>query len=354
MSIQNLLDGKVHYNQRLSEEFDKDLVSYDAQGKLIPPTGSNLLYFLKKDLTYPYEQNTSAIESTMGISFTDQDIRQTIQKDSKLQQSISQEPVLRNALTKNNQTLENITFETYLDMGEAALTELKFNNYIRFSTNKVRAYAEVSQDQKKYFDRTRNTGYETNLRDLFIGNAGERAMQELVFALDKESIARSFLMHNASIPQEEKDSLVWFYNIKDMKYDKKSLGVRSQRNFSGNYLYGKYRIQNRRESIADYVAFFNNIGHHIFYLTGIVEKEFLRGGIGSEDFNPMLKFPFPEHYYFLDIYQAYNVPFDFTATDPKIIAQIEQQQKLKLQEAFSKRISPELFFDNLKNMSAKK
>ena len=49
MSIQNLLEGKVYYNQKLSEEFDKDLVSYDAQGKLIPPSGSNLVYFLKKN-----------------------------------------------------------------------------------------------------------------------------------------------------------------------------------------------------------------------------------------------------------------------------------------------------------------
>ena len=73
-----------------------------------------------------------------------------------------------------------------------------------------------------------------------------------------------------------------------------SLGVRCQREFTGKYLYPKKRVYEHHDKIADYVVFFNHLGCHIFYIIGIVEKDFLVKP-GPNPRGPLMEtFSFPE------------------------------------------------------------
>ncbi len=283
MTIKDILDEGIYFNEKLAEEFGKQK--------------SELLDFLVYDLTWtglPKEEGST--EERLGVTFSEIEARNYIlrcERDGwKWQQKDKDAALFRiyDLLKHFGLPQSKVPFEDYLKVGRLIIRELGFP-HIQIPTEKIRAYMNISEDQTKTFD--------VDPYGLALGNIAERAMQEILRQNNKEFIARSFLVRNTFRDQEEKDITVY-----DRENQEMSLGVRCQREFTGVYLYSKYRVKNPTTSrkIANYIVFFNHFAHHIFYITGIVEKDFLLMGRDHDFFDefsrsPMMEFYFPEFNY---------------------------------------------------------
>jgi len=236
------------------------------------------LNILKYELTWTKEEKEGKIEKRVGIHFDEINpnlyLFETDFTSEWYGKSISD--TIEESL--NRLGVKDKNLEEYIKAGKKAVETLNFP-YYKFSTEKVRAYMNVSEDQYKTFP--------TDLHDLVIGNLSERAMHELLIKENKKFKGRSFLVYNSDEAQEEKD--IKIFEDEDIK----NLGVRCQRILDGNYLYSKKRVFKKRDKIGDYIVFFNHFAHHIFYITGIVEKDFLQKA-EPESKTSMEPFPFPE------------------------------------------------------------
>jgi hypothetical protein len=270
LKIISQLEPGIYFKKRLSEEFSKK--------------DSPLIFLLENDLTWRGDKREGSIENRVGVEFEKICAENHIEKVDNTSSWVWLGSDKEKCIAKVNANLEHfelkpesLNLESYLDAGQKVIEELGFH-YHRFSTEKVRAYMGVTEDQYKVF------GF-GELHDLTIGNLAEQAMRELMIEEKKKFISRAFLYHSSEAEQEEKDMKIYFP-------EEKTLGIRCQREFSGDYLYSSKRVVSQRNKIAEYVVFFNHFGHHIFYVTGIVEKEFLfRKYAGM---SVMAKFPFPE------------------------------------------------------------
>ncbi|MBW2995651.1 hypothetical protein KY312_04825, partial [Candidatus Woesearchaeota archaeon] len=260
------------YNKRLASAFERK---------------STLIDLLRYDLTYIGRQRKGSIEKRVGLEFEKISAKNYIiaaENDGWIwreKHRKEQLKIIKTALKQNRPTLKE-----YIKTGLKAVKKFGFP-YHRFSTEKVLSYLNVAEDQQKTFT--------VGLYNLAISHLAEQAMREMLIENDKEFIGRAFLYHNSPREQEEKDIIVV------TEKGDKTLGIRCQKYFSGIYLYPKKRIFSAREKIADYVVFFSHFAHHIFYITGIVKKSFLKKE-RSTTFNqsPMEEFPMPEFDGFYD------------------------------------------------------
>ncbi|MEK6887088.1 MAG: hypothetical protein AABW88_04595 [Nanoarchaeota archaeon] len=319
MNIANLLQPEIYFNHNLATEYDK---RENKQASLF-------LDFLGSELTWTQDPDniSSKIERRAGISFNVTPHNHVVKKRKggwiwTLHEAKQEEERLEKLLTqitaKNTPTLDE-----YLNAGEGIVKNLDLP-YHRFDTDKVLANMHLSEDQQKIFS--------VNLHDLVIGNLTEAAMREILLKNKKEFIARSYLFHNSGRSQDEKD--IRIFNINGI--NEETLGVRCQREYEGKYLYSGKRIREQRDKISDYVAFFNHIGHHIFYITGIVKKDFLsKNWLSIRD--KMEGFEFPE------TGNESRLRMDYAGTNPLQFDVPMLNTKLML------RYSPQKFLEMLNN-----
>ncbi|MBW2966139.1 hypothetical protein KY342_03480 [Candidatus Woesearchaeota archaeon] len=275
MELKDLLFSGMYYNHKLAEEYRK-------RRNADSPSITLLIH----DLTWTGEKRQGSIEKRLGLEFENISPDNFIKKSRKVDGYIFYRNSKQEKLDEIKQGLthfglkENPSLEEYLEAGKKALNELSLY-YVTFPTEKVKAYMNVAEDQQKTFT--------VNPYDLAVSHLAEQAMREFLIEDKKEFIARAFLYHNSFKQQEEKDITIF------INQEQKSLGVRCQKDFAGVYLYPKKRVFEYRNKIADYIVFFNHFAHHLFYITGIVEKDFLsKPKSSSTTESPMEEFPFPE------------------------------------------------------------
>lgn len=239
------------------------------------------LEFLRNNLTWLGPNGRPGIlETEAGISY-DISSENYIARTSF---SPQEQPAIRKIIDENLEQIAGTTkpsLPLYLQKGKEIIERLGFP-YHEFTTGQVRAFIELSKKQNKTFPVT--------LSDLVIGNLGESALHELLIKNNKEFHGRLFLVYNSKKSQTEQD--VTAYNLRG---DELKIGVRSQRAFDTNrYSYSLKRIVRHRDKIGDYVVFFNNFGHHIFFITGIVQKDFLQINYGTKTAARNISITMPE------------------------------------------------------------
>lgn len=341
-TLQEVLGEGIYFNPLMAGVYSKD-----------PGVPNPALELLKEDITMVYRGTQvfsgSELEATAGAGI---DFTNTARGITRMA------PILEGLGIKTG----GISFEEYIDIGEKVIRDiLGIKYYHRFPAGKISAHVAVSADQLRTFSGT-------NLRYLVLGNLGEAAMREILLAQNKEFIARGFLFHNSKMPQEEKDIRV-FLNQSILealdalgKPAETTLGVRAHESFKKNYLYSKDRVRannaGKGKGTADYVAFFNHFCHRIFYLTGIVEREFLVKDNLNTTNSPMEEFVIPEScnlisgasltsdnlVNFLEGY-GYDASFD----EKEWALKFDEKSIAEMRARFAKRLNPESYFERLKS-----
>jgi hypothetical protein len=336
--------GQFSFNKALAAEFMKN--------------DSPLLKFLRTDLTQinSPSQFGATIEERLGLQLSSLDLHKYAKASSSspFASSITDtEEATKHMLQTFGIDPTNLTIEAYLDKAEPIIQGLGFP-YIRFPTEKVLAYFNVSEDQNKAFASAQKY-------NLALGNLGERAMQEILLQYGKEFIGRSFLLHNSDSPQDEKDIRVFMVKSDgddlDPSFEKaeSSLGVVCSRQFTGRYLYSPERVrdQTKQGKIADHIAFFNHLGHHIVYLVGIVKRDFLF----KDNYEPYKKgqreaYIFPESTYTvhdrLEFIKHYSKT-PLLGVDPSkdLLECVSDENKEAIVAKLKKRISFESYMESL-------
>jgi hypothetical protein len=134
--------------------------------------------------------------------------------------------------------------------------------HVEFSADEVNAFKTMTRRQHRTFG--------VDAYNLFVGNLGEAALQDLLIDGNKAFSARSFLIYNMPGEQEEMDAQVQF---KDGAM--RTVGAKTKVERDSTYLYPKKRLATMAK-VADYVVFFQHVRHRLLFATGVVEREFLR------------------------------------------------------------------------------
>jgi len=314
MSLKSLLSGKVYYNDKLA-----DALEHNAPE----------LMLLQYELTWLDKHGKGSITDQMGVDFSNIGIENYMSRSNTIVEKYRNQmrEEMRKTLDSFKLPYDNINLNSYLDAGQRAVEMLDFP-YIRFRSEEVLAFMVMAKRQHRTFP--------VELHDLAIGGLAEGAMHDLLLNNKKEGIGRNFLMHNSDKPQDEKDVRIY-------TPDEQTLGVRCHRGFSDTYVYSKKRVFDERDKIADYVAFFCHFGHHIFYLIGIVEKDFLRK-VKSSSSTKMEDFHMPEYKYEHSI-----IDKDFLHLPEDRLDKMNDAQKNEIVEHFKKRLSFDEFLKRLKD-----
>ncbi len=167
-----------------------------------------------------------------------------------------------------------------LDKGEEAVSKLGFS-YIRYDTKEVMDIFRTAEEQTCAMPQLK-------IKDMLICRLSEWSFHQFLNHVDMNLIKRKGHIYNNLYGERFGPDIVLEKG--------KTLGVRCQHNFSGDYLYSKDRVFRQRHKIPDYVAFFNHFQYHILYVTGIVEKDFLSADIEHHGKGFMHHFPMPEMY----------------------------------------------------------
>jgi hypothetical protein len=339
MVLREILPSEIYFNPALADEYEIEF-SGDR------PHFSPRLNFLRGRINLPNPANANPgarnVQARRGL-------RASAGSREVEQHFLSFEPdIVREyakILREKGIGPGQLNFERYLDIGQEVIEGLGFPCH-RFPTEKVIACMNDTEDQLKTFD--------TEWYDLFVGNLGERAMHHLLIEKSKQFTARGYLIHNVdhrfggSQPLLDIEAKSGRYDVVEGRYPPVSIGVRSQKHFSGKYVYNADSIKDNPQKIADYVVFFNNLDHHLLYITGIVEKRFLTDAASRDYGNGWIDFKFPEFPDIMGIFQDYGLKPD-RPIEGRIIDNYGPEVREKLFDRLRARISFDEFMGRLKN-----
>jgi hypothetical protein len=337
MDLREIVPADVHIYKGLADDYKKEDFSREdyVPGRSLLPILGRRIKKLNKRVANPKAKN---VQERLGlvVSSSSSEVREHF---LGLENCVNIDYL--HALLPSGVSIDNLDFETYLDIGKGIIEGLGFKCY-KFETEKVLACMNDTEDQGRSFG--------VDWHGLFVGNLGERAMHQILMDNGVEFTARGYLIHNSRREQPILDISAWSgESVLDSLEDKPlSIGVRSQIDFSGKYLYREDRIKSSPEKIADYVVFLNNFEHHLLYITGIVEKKFLTDAKSRTSANGWFEFQFPEHY---DIMKTFS-DLEIKPTRPlagPILDCYDAEMKQRLFDRLRKRISFEDFLSRLKS-----
>jgi len=159
----------------------------------------------------------------------------------------------------------SMSLEECLKVGEEVILDIFGKEQcFKMDTEQVMTYIRVAQDSHAPV-----SGFSTPY-DWALCQLSEMAMR-LIFEREGKQIRHRGNLYHTLESERQKEKDFWVATAEG----KKELGVKCHRSFSENYLYGWNRIKDQPADIAPHVVLFDHLCHHIFYITGIVEKEFL-------------------------------------------------------------------------------
>jgi len=326
-----LTDG-THFNGELSHAIRNEYFS---------------IIILENELTWTRSRTEETVERRLEVELDDITIDNYVNREFHCRKRPGYHAErIGNALAVYGVDPNNITIDAYLCAGRQVLQELEIP-YFEVPIEEAHAMMVMTENQFK-------THIAKSVHDLFVGNLGEFAMKEMLLNAKKQFSARALLYHHLKSMQEEKDIRVQrtTFNMTEGEPETEDLaiGVRTQRVADGNYLYGASRVHTYTEAIGDYIVFMNHFGHHLIYVTGVVEKEFLlpkrKVQSGAVSFNGPARVGQPAQsnwvvYPWLESNPAkvFNFYLDHLALDPMQNGALPEESVAALQSHFKKRIS---------------
>lgn len=220
-----------------------------------------------------------------------------------------------------------MSLDDYLNEGERLISSLGFR-YHRFTTEKVLAYMNAAEDQQRIMPWS-------DTYDWAIGHLGEQVLREKLISDNKRFVSRAILYDNSGNKQLEKDFKIYMGDIETQ------VGAKCHRVFSNEHLYSSNRIAHNKNDIGDYIVFSHHFGHHILFITGVVEKELLTSRINWTG-DKMSQFPFYEDTEKADYF--YQGSWGFLNVN-NVMSDEEKEQKMI--EVLKRRISFDDFMSRI-------